>query len=163
MSLEIFTCTVIGVEEGFREEPYLCSEGYVTVGYGTKLHNDTGMNPEDFPLVVSKKVAFAMMQNDISWILFKLENNFEDYTPIFLSLSTQRKAIIASMAYQMGFNGLSKFKKMWRALEVTNYHKASLEMLDSLWAVQTPNRANRHAKAMVDGTLEEYVQLWITN
>ena len=35
----------------------------------------------------------------------------------------------------------SKFKKTIYLLETEQYEEASIEMLDSLWAKQTPNRA----------------------
>ena len=37
--------------------------------------------------------------------------------------------------------GFSKFKKTIYLLETEQYDEASIEMLDSLWAKQTPNRA----------------------
>ena len=45
------------------------------------------------------------------------------------------------MCYQLGVNGFSKFKKTIYLLETEQYEEASIEMLDSLWAKQTPNRA----------------------
>ena len=41
----------------------------------------------------------------------------------------------------MGFSGVSKFKNMIKALQNRTYKLASIEMLDSRWAKQTPNRA----------------------
>ena len=43
---------------------------------------------------------------------------------------------------------VSKFKKMLKALEIKDYDKASAEMLDSLWAKQTPNRAIKLSNQM---------------
>ena len=48
----------------------------------------------------------------------------------------------------MGLNGVSKFKKMLKALEDQDFEKASIEMLDSLWAKQTPNRALKMSNKM---------------
>ena len=45
------------------------------------------------------------------------------------------------MCYQLGLSGFSKFKKTIYYLETEQYEEASIEMLDSLWAKQTPNRA----------------------
>ena len=45
------------------------------------------------------------------------------------------------MCYQLGLKGFSKFKKTIYLLETEQYDEASVEMLDSLWAKQTPNRA----------------------
>jgi lysozyme len=52
------------------------------------------------------------------------------------------------MVFQLGKSGVSKFRNMWKALQQDppQYDVASIEMLDSRWAKQTPNRA----KAMAD-------------
>ena len=47
------------------------------------------------------------------------------------------------MCYQMGVNGFSKFKKTINYLSKEKFSRASLEMLDSKWAVQTPGRAKQ--------------------
>ena len=49
------------------------------------------------------------------------------------------------MCFQMGFSGFCKFKKAISAMKEKNWKGASEEMLDSLWARQTSNRANRLA------------------
>jgi len=60
--------------------------------------------------------------------------------------------IIVEMVFQLGKNGVSKFRNMWKALAEKNYIGASFEMLDSRWAKQTPNRANAMAKTMKEIT-----------
>jgi lysozyme len=52
------------------------------------------------------------------------------------------------MVYQIGEGGVSKFKNMWKALDNQLYGEASFQMMDSLWARQTPNRAKKLAKKM---------------
>ena len=47
------------------------------------------------------------------------------------------------MAYQLGVEGVMKFKKMIAALQNGDYDRAADEMADSLWAKQTPSRAQR--------------------
>jgi lysozyme len=51
--------------------------------------------------------------------------------------------VIYEMCYQMGISGVSKFKKTLLYLENREFKMASKEMLDSRWARQTPNRANK--------------------
>ena len=51
--------------------------------------------------------------------------------------------VIYEMCYQMGVTGVSKFKKTLAYLENEEFKKASIEMLDSRWARQTPNRARK--------------------
>ena len=58
--------------------------------------------------------------------------------------------LVVEMCYQMGQFGVSKFKGMIKALSEKDYKRASYEMLDSRWAKQTPNRANRMAERMAN-------------
>ena len=51
------------------------------------------------------------------------------------------KSVVVNMCYQLGLSGFSKFKKTIYLLETQQYEEASTEMLDSLWAKQTPARA----------------------
>ena len=51
------------------------------------------------------------------------------------------KSVVANMCYQLGIRGFSKFKKTIYLLETEQYEEASVEMLDSKWAKQTPGRA----------------------
>tara|TARA_R110002153_G_C13320024_1_gene497007 strand:- start:3129 stop:3587 length:459 start_codon:yes stop_codon:yes gene_type:complete len=136
-------------EEGFRADPYLCSEGYVTVGVGTKLHTDKGLDPNSFCISVSKAQADEWVRSKLTTQSFSLSKQ-----PAYAGLSDDRKAIIQSMAYQLGVTGLFNFKKMWAALEDAAYDEAADEMLDSMWAIQTPERADRHAEVMGWGILE---------
>jgi len=49
--------------------------------------------------------------------------------------------IITEMVFQMGTQGVSKFKKTLDYVNKRQYKEAAKEMLDSKWAVQTKNRA----------------------
>ena len=55
------------------------------------------------------------------------------------------KGVIIEMCYQIGYAGVMKFKKMIANMKDINWKGAADEMLDSLWARQTPERANRLA------------------
>ena len=61
-----------------------------------------------------------------------------------------------NMSYQLGISGLYEFKKMWKALGEKDYKNASLECLDSVWAVQTKSRAKRIAEVIRTGTMRPY-------
>ena len=56
--------------------------------------------------------------------------------------------IVTEMVYQMGYNGVSKFKETLRLINNENYYEASDEMLDSNWAHQTPERALKLSKIL---------------
>lgn len=121
-------------EEGFSDMPYKDSRGFPTIGYGTLL---------------------PLTNIECEWLLehrlnaLKQELNQavkKDYRQ--LSISQDAWDILDNMAYQMGVPRLMQFKRMWSALNDKNYSLASDEMLDSQWASQTPQRANRLAIKM---------------
>ena len=145
---------IIEREEGFRPNPYLCSEGYVTIGYGTKIHKLQGMKPEDFSLRVTKESGFALLQDELIRVISGI--GASRVSAYYTHLSEERKTIIISMAYQMGLVGILNFHKMWRAISLGNFDLASEEMLDSMWAKQTSGRAKRHAQVMKSGSLATY-------
>jgi lysozyme len=147
---------ILRFEEGYRTKPYLCSEGYVTIGYGTKLHKEKGLDPEGFCIEFNGPIAEEFLNKDVADLdiaLFKSEQG-----GVYDSLEEARVDIIISMAYQMGVGGVMKFKNMWAALAEENYEEAAKQMLDSKWARQTPARANRHAEVMRTGSTEVYYE-----
>ena len=139
---------LIELEEGWKPTPYYCSENYPTVGYGFKLADKNAPLP-DFILPKSAGDAWLLE------LINGLENQVKQY-PWYAKLNSPRKAIILSMMYQMGFTGVFKFKNMIQAILDNDYVTASNEMLDSRWARQTPNRANRHAIQLQGGDWHSY-------
>ena len=55
------------------------------------------------------------------------------------------------MSFQMGVNGLKAFKNTLSSVANGLYEKAAAQMLDSLWATQTPERAKRLSEQMSKG------------
>jgi lysozyme len=134
-------------EEGYREKAYLCSEGYPTIGIGTKL------GPKNSPLsnytvVVTEHAAKALLDDEVK----KIRNELVKHR-WYIELDSDRQTIIKSMAYQLGCAGLFKFKKMIAALEIGDYAEASRQALDSKWSRQTAWRAYRHAAVILTGNL----------
>lgn len=117
-------------EEGFSGTVYKCTEGFDTIGYGTKLP----LNREESELLLNYRLNKAIGQ--IKSSLYHLDIKQEAWEILF------------NMGYQMGLGGLLQFKNMIKALESQDYVEASRQMLDSLWAKQTPKRAKRLAKRM---------------
>lgn len=137
---------LIKQEEGFRAAPYQCSEGYITIGFGTKLHNRPHcMDETQFCLRVTERSATALLED-------VLEQGLDDLLSVeYLVLNTlpiAKVAVLLSMQYQMGTQGLLAFGKMWAALRTGRFLVAETEALDSKWAKQTPARANRHANIL---------------
>jgi lysozyme len=71
--------------------------------------------------------------------------------PFFDRLCIPRQAVLMNMAFQLGIAGLMKFKSTLAFIEAGDYENASANMLKSLWAKQTPNRASEMAQQMRTG------------
>ena len=120
--------------EGYKSTVYTDTLGYDTIGYGFAI-KDLELDEEVCDLILDKK-------------LDKLIDATNKKFPFLRELPQDKCEVVFEMVYQLGLTGVSKFKKMLKALERKDYDKASAEMLDSLWAKQTPNRAIKLSNQM---------------
>ena len=140
---------VLKFEEGYREKVYHCSEGYPTIGIGTKL-GPKNAPLSNYTLTVSEPVANELLIQETYSALVRLKQE-----PWFNCLDHDRQIIIQSMCYQIGYMGVMKFKNMIAALIIGDYDGAAIQALDSRWAKQTPKRAHRHADVLRHGSLDD--------
>lgn len=142
----------IYAEEGFREKPYYCTEGFPTIGIGFRIGNKGEPLPDRVMFLAEAQV---LLEQKIESAEEKLQRAF----PVgWLKCNLERKVILISMYFQLGLTGISNFRKMWAAINAGDFVTASAEMLDSRWAKQTPRRAYRQAEVMRSGTLEVYAK-----
>lgn len=139
-------------EEDFRAKPYLCSEGFPTIGYGEKI----GEKYEALPNIETTEPAAYKKMMVLIEVNEKTLLNNPDLYRCYFHLNDARKAVMLSIVYQIGIYGLLKFKKLLAALETASYSKAADEMLNSLAARQTPKRWLRNAEQMRSGELNVY-------
>ncbi len=131
--------------EGYRDEPYLCPEGYWTVGWGHKLEHGETYLMDNMP----RNLREVWIDGTFSRDLAEAKYYAAQHTPNWETLDYPRKAVLISMVYQLGITKYIGFKEMHHALASNNYTRAANEMLDSRWAMQTGERAWHHAKVMV--------------
>ncbi|WP_294967128.1 glycoside hydrolase family protein [Sulfurimonas sp.] len=117
--------------EGFSGTVYKCTQGFDTIGYGTKLP-------------ITKKGAELLIQLRLNEKIDRLHKKLD-----WLDEQPQTvKEILYDMAYQMGVTKIMAFKKTLAYIKDKDYTNAAKEMLDSGWANQTPKRAKRLSKMM---------------
>ncbi|MGE4319268.1 MAG: glycoside hydrolase family protein [Deferribacterales bacterium] len=140
--------------EGYRDQPYQCTAGKWTIGYGYN-YQDRGFTTEDITAVLSrgftKELAERLIEKDAKRCAKEAEENF----PFFNSLNEARQAVIVDMLYQLGFKGLSGFKNFLARLSEHNYEAASAEMIHSRWFTQSGRRSRTNVKQMKTGQWEE--------
>ncbi|MDK1289795.1 glycoside hydrolase family protein [Pseudoalteromonas umbrosa] len=131
------TIEQIKAHEGFRCHPYYCTEGALTIGYGFNLDSG-GISEEEADLILSMRIEGIRMRlaNAVPW---------------YANMVPARQAVFINMTYQMGFNGFKSFKRMLKHAQLCDYELAAKEMLNSLWAKQTPERAAELALQMKSG------------
>ena len=131
--------------EGLALEPYYCSAHKLTIGVG---HNTESreFTPEELKAIgdwkkgITKNMAYMILRNDITLCLNDLKKlGFWHY------LDDERQYALLDMCFQLGFQGLSKFKKMLEAIRVKDYPEAARQCFDSAYGQQTPVRAKRIA------------------
>jgi lysozyme len=133
--------------EGFREYPYIDP---VIAMYP----NIVGISKEEMSIIqkyfdklkvtfgigftfITEKEALLVLENRIKTIKKDLYYKAEWIT----EQPQEIQNVLIEMAYQLGVNGLLKFKKTLALIKQGKYKEASIEMLDSKWAKQTPRRA----------------------
>ena len=112
--------------EGFVGTPYEDTEGFSTIGFGTKL-----------PITRHEGTVLLRM---------RLENSlqsFADRWPVFYTMPEEVQSILAEMVYQMGANGVLGFKRMLKHLYEWEFKDAAAEGRNSRWYRQTTSRAEK--------------------
>jgi len=131
---------IIKKHEGFRDQVYVDTLGYRTIGYGHKvLDTDPFKDGEVYPQEMLEKVFdedFAKAKEGADRLLDHLDPP-EDAVNV-----------VISMVFQLGEAGVSNFKNMFAALEEEDYVEAAAQMLDSRWHIQTPARCQELANIM---------------
>ena len=128
--------------EGYRIKVYLDTLGKRTVGVGHLCVEDFWEDDKEYEEKFLMEILAEDLQNAIKGAReLKEEHSCTDIDEI-------AQEILVEMVFQLGKNGVSKFRNMWKALAEKNYIGASFEMLDSKWAKQTPNRAKSMAELM---------------
>jgi lysozyme len=113
--------------EGYVGVVYKDSLGIDTIGYGFAI-KDLELDEDICEIILERKLKQLedMINLKFSWYKY---------------MPQEIKDVVMEMCYQLGVTGVSKFKKTIAYLQNKQWEKASVEMLDSLWARQTPNRA----------------------
>ena len=115
--------------EGFRNRVYKCTAGFDTIGYGFAIKD----------LTMDEDIATMILERKVAELKLRVHNKF----PFITDLPESVQDVVIEMCYQMGVSGFSKFKQTIQFLRLQEFENAALEMLDSRWAKQTPNRAKK--------------------
>jgi lysozyme len=113
--------------EGYRNKVYLDTLGKRTVGVGHLCVEDFWEDDKEY----EEDFLMDILKKDLQQAIRQADSMCEG-----LKISEDAKIIIIEMIFQLGGTGVSKFRKMWQALQQDppDYAEASAQMLDSRWA-----------------------------
>jgi len=127
-------------EEGEVLHAYKDHLGFLTIGVGILIDKRKGGG-------ITNEESDYLLVNRLSSIYKELVISL----PWLDKLNEAREAVLVEMAFQMGIEGLLKFKDTLAKIKASDFEGAASSMLSSLWSRQTPGRANRMAKQMLTG------------
>lgn len=127
-------------DEGVVLHAYKDHLGYQTIGIGRLIDKRRGGG-------ISKEEAEYLLKNDIEMVY----NSLSKRIPWMKKLSNTRQRALCNMAFQMGVSGLLKFKNTLSYIKHGDYQKAANNARLSLWHRQTPERAERVIKMILEG------------
>jgi len=131
-------------DEGCKYEIYLDHLGYKTFGIGHLCKATDPENDLEVGLEVSKERVDECFLNDIDKVIEDCTILYDD----FYTLPDEAQLIIANMMFNLGRPRLTNFIRMRKAINEGNFTEAKIQMLDSKWAKQVPNRAERLSERM---------------
>ncbi len=137
--------SMLMLDEGMSLLPYddatgklvKAPKGNITIGIGINIGNR-----------ITEDEAIYLCLNRVKDLQERLMQ-----LPFYSSLDSVRKLVLINVAYNVGFDGLLKFKKMLKAFAEKDWGQAVKELLDSSAARKLKGRYYRLADTLSDGKL----------
>ncbi|WP_375752616.1 glycoside hydrolase family protein [Enterobacter roggenkampii] len=156
---------MIKYDEGVKYSLYKDSLGFYTIGVGHLVTKSTNKNTALDILdkkfgrvtkgVITSDEAEDLLLEDIQSTIIGIQNN-PTLSKLYNSLDSIRKFALINMCFQLGVDGVAGFKKSVAALLKKDWDEAEKQLKDSLWYLQTTNRAKRVISVFKTGTLNAY-------
>ncbi len=127
-------------DEGERLAAYQDHLGFWTIGVGRLIDARKGGG-------ITQDESAYLLANDIE----KRRDELLRLLPWAAALDDARFGVLLNMAFQMGVAGLMKFQNTLRMVQGGDYDGAATNMMLSIWAKQTPERARRLSAQMRTG------------
>tara|TARA_R110002126_G_scaffold20725_1_gene76116 strand:- start:883 stop:1326 length:444 start_codon:yes stop_codon:yes gene_type:complete len=132
------------IDEGEIKEVYLDHLNFKSGGCGHLILKDEPEYHQPVGTPISEERVNEWFKKDLESVMLDCKLLYRDWN----ELPETAKLIICNMMFNMGRPRLSKFKGMKAGVDARDWNRAADEMLDSRWAKQVPNRANRLIERM---------------
>ena len=130
-------------DEGVVHHAYLDSLGHLTIGAGFLIDGRKGGHIPD-----------AVIDFWLDYEIKQKTDELKAKLPFFNKLDKVRQDCLVNMAFNLGVAGLLSFKNTLQLVGKGDYKATAQEMLNSRWAQQVGQRAQRLSVQMETG---EYV------
>ena len=127
------------IDEGVKYEIYLDHLDLKTCGVGHLVRKTDPEHDMEVGDPVSKERVAELFAQDIGWTM----NDCLKLLPDFDMLPEPARLIVCNMMFNMGINRMGMFKRFLAAIEDRNWQEAAIEMADSRWHNQVPERSGR--------------------
>ena len=131
-------------DEGVKNEVYLDHLSLPTCGVGHLIKETDPEYGLDVGTIISEERVNELFEKDLSVTINECKLIYHDFDV----LPVKVQHIVANMMFNMGRPRLSRFHKMKKAVDNRDWHEAALQMQDSKWYNQVPNRADRLVQEM---------------
>ena len=121
----------IVMEEDSVNKMYLCPAGYRTIGIGHNLD----ANP------ISDEAIDVIFRDDLNEVAEQLDRYFSWWR----KKPETVQVVLLDFVFNVGIGTARKFRRTMRLIERGAYERASYALLNSRYAKQVKNRANRNA------------------
>lgn len=139
--------------EGLRLKPYRCKANKWTIGIGRNFQDNPLSSKEaayighDLSQGITEEQAYYLLDTEVNRIMKDLDKRL----PWWRELDDNRQFVLLDMSYQMGVDGLLGFHNTLKYIREGYHIKAADNLLKSLYAKQTPNRAEKNAHCLITG------------
>lgn len=127
-------------DEGEVLHAYKDHLGFLTIGVGRLIDDRRGGH-------ITREESAYLLSNDIE----RKQTEMDEKLPWWRELDDVRQGALTNMAFQLGVTGLCQFTTTLGHIQAGRWLEASASMLQSRWAKQTPERAERIALQWVTG------------
>lgn len=159
---------MLRIDEGCKLELYKDTEGYWTIGIGQLITKNPSKDVarDELDKLMGRICDGQITQREAEELFNRSVEKARKsimgspvLEPVYSGLDEIRRCALINMVFQMGLAGVVGFPKGMRLLKAKQWDAAAIELADSRWYKQTPNRSKRVIATFKTGTWKAYENL----
>lgn len=156
---------MLRIDEGYDNKLYKDSEGFWTIGIGQLVtknpSKDVARDTLDKMMgricdgQITQREAEELFNASVAKAIKGIQSNAL-LNSVYNGLDEVRRAALINMVFQMGVAGVAGFTNSLKLLAAKNWDQAAINLAQSKWYRQTPNRAKRVIATFKTGDWSAY-------